>query len=214
MVLRHVQPVWEQWWLFELDGAVWRVLWAQGEQSADPAWELEESLQSGIDGIAEAHLSLSCVGAIPHRYYWFPPETSSITEWLWPDEPTSIAEQRHSSLVMLYHQVNFRTYAYLKAVLFLNVIHIPLVCFKWAFCNSLERPDLFVLITVIKGEAVSFFSLQGKYLGDNYFFKTTYIVRVVKIRLITTMQTYLGVTLYYEHKKDLLVLSVVTIDKV
>lgn len=73
---------------------------------------------------------------------------------------------------------------------------------------------MFVLITVIKGEAVSFFSLQGKYLGDNYFFKTTYIVRVVKIRLITTMQTYLGVTLYYEHKKDLLVLSVVTIDKV
>lgn len=104
-----------------------RALWVLREQSADLAWELEGSLQSGIDGSVEAHLSLSCIGAIPHRYYWFPAETSSITERLWPDEPGSIAEQRHSSLVMLYHQVNFRTSAYLKAILFLDVIHIPLV---------------------------------------------------------------------------------------
>lgn len=46
-----------------------RALWAPREQSADPAWELEERLQSGIDGSMRAHLSLSCIGAIPHRYY-------------------------------------------------------------------------------------------------------------------------------------------------
>lgn len=134
MLLRCPQPVWEQWWLSGLDGAVCvTALWASREQSADPACKLEESLQSGIDGNVGAHLSLSCIGAIPHRYYWFPAETSSITERVWPDEPGSIAEQRHSSLVMLYHQVNFRTSAYLKAVLFLNVIHIPLVALNEHF---------------------------------------------------------------------------------
>lgn len=153
--VRAVVIIWAGW-------SCVRALWAQSEQSADPAWELEESLQSGIDGSVGAHLSLSCVRAIPHQYYWFPAETSSITERLWPDEPGSIAEQRHSSLVMLYHQVNFRTCAYLKAVLFLNVIPIPLVVLNEHFAILL-RALIYLHWSLIKGNAVSFLSLPEKY---------------------------------------------------
>lgn len=148
-----------------------KALWAQREQSADPALELEESLQSGIDGIVGAHLSLSCIGAIPHRYYWFSGETSSITERLWPDEPGSTAEQRHSSLVMLYHQVNFRSSEYLKDVLFF-VIHIPLVVLNEHFAILLRTLICLYWSLQLRVKLFSFLSFAEKYWRTGIFFQT------------------------------------------
>lgn len=106
-------------------------------------WKALRDLQSGIDGLAQPHLSLSRDGAIPHRYYWFLAGSSSITGWLWSDQLGFIAEQRHSLLVVPL-QVNFRPSASLKGPLCLPHHHYVIQISCVALNERLavfERPD-------------------------------------------------------------------------